>query len=124
VRGPRAAGRLSSPADVGDDPDARFTLANERTFLAWIRTALALMVTGLAVAEFFDSRSQGTRLAIALPLIALAAVVALNAFGAWAAKERALRVGESLPTSALPRLIGMSIGVIAVVAGVLTVVDP
>lgn len=119
-----SAGRLSAPTDVGEDPDARFTLANERTFLAWIRTALALMVSGLAVAEFFDSRSQGTRLAIALPLLILAAVVALNAFGAWAAKERALRVGASLPASALPRLLGTSIGIIAVVAALLTVIDP
>lgn len=122
--GPGGAGRLSAPTDVGEDPDARFTLANERTFLAWIRTALALMVTGLAVAEFFNSRSQGTRLAIALPLLVLAAVVALNAFGAWTAKERALRLGESLPASALPRLLGMSIGIIAIVAAVLTVIDP
>ncbi len=122
--GPGGAGRLSAPTDVGEDPDARFTLANERTFLAWIRTALALMVSGLAVAEFFNSRSQGTRLAIALPLLVLAAVVALNAFGAWAAKERALRLGESLPSSALPRLLGMSVGIIAVVAALLTVIDP
>jgi hypothetical protein len=27
----------------GAEPDPRFTLANERTFLAWIRTALALI---------------------------------------------------------------------------------
>lgn len=28
----------------GEEPDYRLTLANERTFLAWIRTALAILV--------------------------------------------------------------------------------
>ena len=35
--------------DGGEDPDPRFSLANERTFLAWLRTGLALVVAGLAV---------------------------------------------------------------------------
>ncbi|WP_143342795.1 YidH family protein, partial [Crossiella equi] len=34
---------------VGEEPDPRFTLANERTFLAWIRTSLGLMAAGVAV---------------------------------------------------------------------------
>src|SRR5690625_7225376 len=36
----------------GQDPDPRFTLANERTFLAWIRTSLALLAGGIAVEAF------------------------------------------------------------------------
>lgn len=36
---------------VGHDPDYRFSLANERTFLAWLRTALALLGGGVALAS-------------------------------------------------------------------------
>ena len=35
--------------DEGTDPDPRFTLANERTFLAWIRTSIAFMAAGVAI---------------------------------------------------------------------------
>ena len=44
------AGQRRWPAwvyGVGDDPDPRFSLANERTFLAWIRTGLAFVTAGL-----------------------------------------------------------------------------
>ena len=42
------------------DPDsrARTHLANERTFLAWLRTGLGLIVLGLAAAQFMEARSQ------------------------------------------------------------------
>ncbi len=36
---------------VADPPDLRFVLANERTFLAWTRTALALIGAGLALTQ-------------------------------------------------------------------------
>jgi putative membrane protein len=120
----RPAGRRSERLEaVGEDPDARFSLANERTFLAWIRTALALIVAGLAVAQFFETASETTRLAIALPLLLLGAFVASQSFGRWEEKERAMRVGESLPTSSLPRLLALAVGIIAIVAAVLAVVD-
>ena len=108
---------------VGEEPDARFSMANERTFLAWIRTAIALMVAGLAVAEFFDSRSETTRLAIALPLVLLGAAVAFTSYGRWEDKERAMRLGEALPASSTPRLIAIAVGIVAVVAAVLAVID-
>ncbi|WP_283215114.1 DUF202 domain-containing protein [Pseudofrankia sp. DC12] len=44
---------------VGTDPDYRFSLANERTFLAWIRTALALLAGGIAVVQIVPSFSIG-----------------------------------------------------------------
>jgi uncharacterized membrane protein YidH (DUF202 family) len=43
--------RQPEPTDDEQEPDYRFTLANERTFLAWIRTALALIAGGIAVAQ-------------------------------------------------------------------------
>lgn len=128
ARDPRFQDVITSPKhppleEVGEDPDFRFSLANERTFLAWVRTAIAIMVAGLAVAQFFESRAEATRLAIALPLMILGAVIAFASFGQWERKERAMRLSESLPSSSLPRVLGMAVGVIAVLATILTITD-
>jgi putative membrane protein len=109
--------------EVGDDPDPRFTMANERTYLAWIRTSLGLIAAGLAVAEFLRSSSDGVRLAIAIPLLVLGAATALLSFGEWERKERAMRLGEPLPLSRMPRLLAWSVGVVAIIAAVLAVID-
>ena len=67
----------------GTEPDPRFTWANERTFLAWNRTALALIAAGLAVAQFFDIAGRGARIAIAGPLVLLGAAIALTSRTRW-----------------------------------------
>ncbi len=105
--------------DVGEHPDPRFTMANERTFLAWLRTSLALIAAGLAVAEFLRSSSELTRLAIALPLLVLGALTAFSSFTQWERKERAMRLDEPLPPSMLPRIIAFAVGAIAVLAALL-----
>ncbi|HYZ70344.1 MAG TPA: DUF202 domain-containing protein [Thermoleophilaceae bacterium] len=109
--------------EVGEDPDPRFTMANERTYLAWIRTSLGLVAAGLAVAEFLRSSSDAARLSIAVPLLVLGAATALSSFGEWERKERAMRLGEPLPVSRLPRVLGVAVGVVAIVAAVLALVD-
>jgi putative membrane protein len=114
--------RAAPLCETGEEPDPRFTLANERTFLAWTRTALALLATGLAIAEFLHSQPRGVRLAIGAPLMLLAAVVAARSFGRWESVERALRLGRSLPYSSFPRTLGASIAVISIAATVLLLV--
>ena len=104
---------------VGEEPDPRFTLANERTFLAWTRTALALLATGLAVAEFLRSQPNAVRLAIGVPLMLLGAAVALGSYRRWEAIERALRLGRPLPYGRFPRALGVGIAVVALAACVL-----
>ena len=79
-----------------DEPDVRFSYANERTFLAWIRTALALVAAGLAIVQLlppFHGIRWG-RHAIGIPLILLGAVVAVYSYLEWHANQRALRRGE------------------------------
>lgn len=109
--------------EVGSDPDPRFTMANERTYLAWIRTSLGLVAAGLAVVEFLRSSSDTARLVIAVPLLVLGAVTALSSYGEWQRKERAMRLGESLPTSRLPRMLGLAVGIVAILAAALAVID-
>jgi putative membrane protein len=82
-------------------PDPRFTMANERTFLAWNRTALALIGGGLAVEQFLDT-GRTARLALAIPLILLGAVVAASSYGRWRSNEAAMERGETLPPSRMP----------------------
>ena len=107
--------------DVGVDPDYRFTLANERTFLAWIRTALALMAGGVAIIQFVPSFGlSGARHAIGLALVALGGILAAGSYRHWDGNERAMRMGQRLPSSVLPRLLTASLA--AVVLAVLAVV--
>ena len=112
--------RLHPDLDVGKDPDPRFTFANERTFLAWNRTALALIAGGLAAAQLLDVGVRGTRLLIALPFIVLGAAIAVGGFMRWRANEVAMRKQAPLPASRLaPAVLGVGAAVIALFAVVL-----
>lgn len=112
----RQAPRKPPLEQVGEDPDPRFTLANERTFLAWVRTSLALLAAGLAVGELLRSRPEAQRLALGIPLVLLAAVLAFTSFGRWERTERALRLGTTLPYPAASRIVAIGVGVISVAA--------
>jgi putative membrane protein len=108
--------------DVGEDPDPRFTFANERTFLAWNRTALALIGGGLAAGQLLDFDSELVRLVVSLPPIALGGVLALTSYRRWEANERAMRLREPLPTIGPPRWVPPAVAMLAVVIAVLVVV--
>jgi putative membrane protein len=108
---------------TGSEPDPRFTFANERTFLAWNRTALALIAAGLAAAQFLKFNLHGLRLIIAVPLIVLGAVLALASFLHWEDTERAMRLRQPLRYSWMPRVLTGGITVIALCGGILAVVD-
>lgn len=107
-----------------EEIDVRFSYANERTFLAWNRTALALIATGVAATQLlpkFDV-TFGRRL-LGLPLIALGALLALTSYSHWQANERAMRRGEPLVPSRIPLVLSVGIGVIAVIAVILAAFD-
>jgi putative membrane protein len=112
-------------ANDGTEPDPRFTFANERTFLAWSRTALALVVAGLGVVQLlppFPGVPWG-RHVLGVPLIVFGAVVAVTAYGEWVRSQRALRLGRPLPRSVMPRLLTVVITAIAVAAAVVVLVS-
>jgi putative membrane protein len=106
-----------APGEVrreGDTPDYRFSLANERTFLAWLRTALALIGGGFAVDQFLPDLRWGWRVGLALALLAAGALCALRAVNHWVRCERAMRRGEDLPVSRFPALLSLVVAVVAV----------
>lgn len=113
------------PADDGTEPDPRFTFANERTFLAWSRTALALVVAGLGVVQLlppFPGVPWG-RHVLGVPLIVFGAVVAVAAYSEWVRSQRALRHGQPLPRSVMPQLLAAVVTVIAVIAAIVVLVS-
>ena len=107
---------------VGDTPDYRFSLANERTFLAWIRTGLALIAGGLACAQFLPPLPiEHLREVIAVALLVLGAVVAVRAVDHWARIERAMRTGADLPVSRFPAVLAIvvALGAVLLVVAIL-----
>jgi putative membrane protein len=102
----------------GEEPDYRFSLANERTFLAWIRTALALLAGGVLLDQFstkLASHIVVASLAIALSL--LAALLCAMAYARWRGNEIAMRHARKLPgTMAIPLITVSILGVATVVA--------
>ena len=113
----RARVFVGDPRDHGDDPDYRFTLANERTFLAWIRTALALAAGGLAAVTILDD-FPGEEV-LGLGLLTLSFVTAATSYRRWAVIEKAMRLSQPLPPSKLPLLMGIGVGLVSVVAAIL-----
>jgi len=95
------------------EPDVRFSFANERTFLAWNRTALALIATGIAATQLLPNfHVAGGRRILGLPLVVLGAWVAAASLKHWRANENAMRRGEPLPRSPMPFI--LAVGVVAI----------
>ncbi len=113
------------PPEGETEPDSRFTLANERTFLAWNRTALALVVAGLGIVQLlppFPGVPWG-RHVLGVPLIVLGATVAAAAYAEWRRAQVALRHGRPLPRSVLPLVLAATIGGIAALSAIILLVS-
>lgn len=110
------ASALHDEEVVERDPDYRFTLANERTFLAYVRTALGLDAAGLAATQFLHPSAAHLRLTIALVLIGLGIAVAVLGYRRWAATEQAMRRNLPLPPLRLPMGIAAGMVVVSIAA--------
>ena len=107
----------------GSEPDPRFTLANERTFLAWIRTSLALLAGGIAVEAFTaDVFRPELRTTLAVLLLLLAMIISSVACFRWLSVERAMRHGTPLPLPFLAPLLALGGTVAAAVVVVFVLI--
>ena len=107
------------------DPDYRFTLANERTFLAWIRTALALIAGGVAVVQFAPAFGiAGVRHLLSVVLTAGGGVLAVSAVHRWRVVQDAMRRGADLPPTRVPAALATGIAVVALGVLVVLVIWP
>jgi putative membrane protein len=109
----------------GDEPDYRFSLANERTFLAWIRTSLSLIAGAVAVVQLvppFRVAHGRSVLGVALAAVGLAA--GIFAYVRWSSGERAMRHGRPLPSGGVLLVLSVAIAAIGTAALVLVVIGP
>jgi putative membrane protein len=100
--------------DSGEEADYRFSFANERTFLAWIRTALALIAGGVALDVIALSMPEVLQKALAALLVVLGLLCAVAAWVRWALAERAMRRGEPLPASRVTVVLAALVAAVAV----------
>jgi putative membrane protein len=103
----------------GEEPDPRFTLANERTFLAWIRTSLALLAGGIAIEAFTeDLFLEPVRKGLAVVLLLLGMLLSAGSAVRWLRVERSMRNGAPLP---LPLIVPLLAGAGALAAAVVLI---
>jgi putative membrane protein len=115
---------MQPPQDPHGHPDYRFTLANERTLLAWLRTGLALVAGGVAVATYApDLGTAWASAVVALGLVLTGLGVAVAGFSRWRANEAAIRNDQPLPASWLAPTVTAAVGAVVVVVGVLVGVE-
>ena len=105
---------------VGSEPDQRFSLANERTFLAWVRTSLALLAGGVALDAVDLPGSPTLQQALAVALLGLGLVSAVASWWRWARTERAMRLGRPLPSTTL--IAGFAVALMLIAAALIVLV--
>ena len=104
----------------GTEPDPRFTLANERTFLAWIRTSLAFLAGGLALEAFaIEAFPETLRKVLAILLVGTGMLLSAGAAVRWIGIEASMRHGRPLPLPLIVPLLGLAGAVTAAVVAVL-----
>jgi putative membrane protein len=106
---------------MSEEPDYRFTYANERTFLAWVRTCVALIGVGVAAVQFLPPLDvAGGRRAVGTAFITLGAVICVVAQRQWSANDRAMRAGLPLPPSLLVPVVTIGVVLLALVVAALS----
>ena len=99
--------------DAGDEPDPRFSLANERTFLAWVRTALAMLAGGVALHALEVPSTGWVRMVLVIVLSGLCGLICVFALVRWARIERAMRLRQPLPSFGLGVAMTLALGLVA-----------
>ena len=99
--------------DAGEEPDPRFSLANERTFLAWVRTALAMFAGGVALHALAVPSTDWVRTLLVVALIGLGGLICVFSLVRWARVERAMRRREPLPAFGLGVVMTVALALVA-----------
>jgi putative membrane protein len=103
--------------------DYRFLLANERTFLAWMRTSLGLIAGGVALEQFVRIDNGEGLVAIAIAIILAGALVAVIGTVRWSRTDLAMRSGRPLGRTPVLIVVGALFAILAVVVAAVLVVS-
>ncbi len=106
----------ADPGSVDEEPDYRYTLANERTYLAWIRTAIALLAAGAAAHQLLALPSGALQMTITMVCFGLSTVLASGAYLRWKAAQSAIRRNLPLPGSVLVPALALGLGILTLLA--------
>jgi putative membrane protein len=112
--------RIVPEPPTDGEPDYRMRLAAERTYLAYVRTALALLAAGVAVAGALpDAGHEDLRRVMAVVLVLAGLLLAATARPRWRAVDAAIRRGAPLPHGKTPLAVSAAVVVVALLALVL-----
>lgn len=104
--------------DAGTEPDPRYSLANERTFLAWVRTSLGVLAGAVALESLEVPTQDGLRLVMVVTLLLFGGLTATLAWVRWARVERAMRTRSPLPPFSLGIMVTAALVVLSVLLAV------
>jgi putative membrane protein len=108
----------------GEDPDPRFSLANDRTFLAYVRTSLGLLAGALATAALASAVPRGIRLTLALLLVAVALALLVAGYLQWRLREYRMRLGAPLGRPWVPTLVTVALALVCGLVAAVAVLAP
>ena len=99
------------------EPDYRFTMANERTFLAWQRTALGLLAAAVALEQLVPEMAvPGARRLLGVGLAVLAILTSGMGLLRWHQADHAMRGGDPLPRHPSPAYLAVGLGLVGLIA--------
>ncbi len=111
------AGEQGTDSAAESEPDYRFTMANERTFLAWQRTALGLLAAAVALVQLVPELTvPGARRSLGVGLAVLATLTSAMGLMRWRQADRAMRHGAPLPRQPTPAYLAVGLSVVGLVA--------
>lgn len=120
---PVSPGRRPDWASTGSEPDPRATLANERTYLAWLRTGLATIVASAAAIHFIDGSAAWVAVAAGVVLAAAGIAITATAYSRWSRIEQQMRSGQPLSFSPLMSLLPIAFSLVGLLVVLLAFID-
>jgi putative membrane protein len=111
------AGEHGTDSAEESELDYRFTFANERTFLAWQRTALGLLAAAVALVQLVPELAiPGARRLLGVGLAVLATVTSVMGLVRWQQADRAMRRGDPLPRHPSPAYLAVGLSLVGIIA--------